>query len=179
MAMQFPTAPMPARPSVNGRNPLRPWLLGTRASGFSLLEVLVALVLLAVGLLGTATCLIEALSSSRIALERSRAVVLASDMVERIRANRTGGAAYDTSNAAAAPVLDPACGQPDDGCHPAVMARHDLRHWLDAVEAQLPRGVGTVEVAALAEGGLRFTVRIAWARSASEQPAVYALETET
>lgn len=149
------------------------------ASGFSLVEVLVALVLLAVGLLGTATLLIEALAGDRVALERTRAVALAGDMLERIRANRAAAGAYDTSNGAVAPVRDPACEQADVGCRPEVMASHDLRNWLDAIESQLPRGVGTVEIAPLPQGGLRCTVRVSWARSGTGQPSLYALETDT
>lgn len=61
------------------------------ARGFTLVEVLVALVVLAVGLLGAAAMLLESLQGSRIALERSRAVVLAGDMAERLRANRAAG----------------------------------------------------------------------------------------
>ncbi len=152
---------------------------GNHTPGFSLVEVLVALVVLAIGLLGSATLLLEALSSDRIALERNRAVVLASDMLERIRANREAGTAYDSSDGADAPVRDPDCEQPDSGCSAAAMASHDLRIWLDAVAAQLPGGVGTIDVVPLAPGSLRCTVRIAWARSGSGQPAVYTLESET
>lgn len=148
------------------------------SSGFSLIEVLVALVMLAIGLLGAATVLLESLSSSRIALERTRAVALASDMIERIRANRGAGEAYDTADGADAPALAPGCEQADGDCSAEAMASHDLRRWLDEVEAQLPQGLGTVEVTRLAEGGLRCTVRIAWARSDAVQPAVYALGTE-
>ncbi len=147
------------------------------APGFSLVEVLVALVVLAIGLLGSATLLLEALSSDRIALERSRAVMLASDMLERIRANREAGAAYDSSGAGA-PARDPDCEQPDAGCSAASMASHDLRIWLDAVAAQLPGGVGTVEVVPLAGRRLRCTVRITWARSGAGQPASVVLDTE-
>jgi hypothetical protein len=58
------------------------------------------------------------------------------------------------------------------------MASHDLRRWLDEIEAQLPQGLGTVEVMQLARGGLRCTVTIAWARSGSVQPSAYTLEAE-
>jgi hypothetical protein len=100
-------------------------------------------------------------------------------MVERIRANRYAGVAYDTADAAGAPALDPACEQTDGGCSAEAMAGHDLRRWFDAIEAQLPGGVGTVEVVPVALGEFRYTVRIAWAVSGSAQPAVYTLETET
>jgi type IV pilus assembly protein PilV len=152
---------------------------GNRPSGFSLVEVLVALLLLAIGLLGTATLLLEALASERVALERSRAVTLASDMLERIRANREAGGLYDTASGIESPERDPTCEQPAGGCRAEIMASHDLRNWLDAIEAQLPSGVGTVEVAPVGPGRMRFTVRIAWARSDTGQASVYMLEAET
>lgn len=176
--MGVATVPPVTRPPVSRAGPPRGRSVGNPPSGFSLVEVLVALILLAIGLLGTATLLLESLSSNRVALERSRAVTLASDMLERIRANREAAGAYDTRNRDDVPTLDPTCEQADAGCRAEVMASHDLRDWLDAVEAQLPGAVGTVEVVALAQGGLRCTVRITWARSGSERPAVYTLETD-
>jgi type IV pilus assembly protein PilV len=149
-----------------------------RPSGFSLVEVLVALVVLAVGLLGTAALLLDSMSSSRNALERTHAVTLATDLAERIRANRDAGNAYDTRDGTVAPALDPACERADSGCSREAMAGHDLRRWLDAIEAQLPRGVGAVEVAPRAGGGLGYTITVAWAQSGSARPAAYSLVTE-
>jgi type IV pilus assembly protein PilV len=45
-------------------------------------------------MLGVAGLLLNGLQSSRIALLRTQAVMLASDIGDRIRANRTGGASY-------------------------------------------------------------------------------------
>lgn len=151
---------------------------GRRPSGFSLVEVLVVMVVLAIGLLGAAALLLESLSGSRQALERTRAVTLAGDLAERIRANRAAGNAYDTQDGTVAPALDPACEQADAGCTREAMAGHDLRRWLDTIEEQLPQGTGTVEVVPRAHGGLQCTITIAWALSGSAQPAVYSLTTE-
>ena len=66
-----------------------------RMSGFSIVEVLVALVVLAVGMLGIAALYVESLRAGRTAVYRTQAVNLASDMADRIRANRTAGDAYE------------------------------------------------------------------------------------
>jgi prepilin-type N-terminal cleavage/methylation domain-containing protein len=55
--------------------------------GMSLIEVLVALVILSVGLLGIAQLLIHGMRTSHAALLRTQAVNLVADMAERIRAN--------------------------------------------------------------------------------------------
>jgi type IV pilus assembly protein PilV len=145
------------------------------ARGFTLVEVLVALVVLAVGLLGAAAMLLESLQGSRIALERSRAVVLAGDMAERLRANRAAGNAYDTTDGTPDPQLDPACEQAGAGCNAATMAAHDLRRWQDAVAAALPQGVGTVDVAPLSPTANRCTIRLAWAQSGGAAPTTFTL----
>lgn len=176
--MQMPAVPPVARSPVRVVAPLRRRCGAALWSGFSLIEALVALVLLAIGLLGMATLLLESVSGSRIALERTRAVALASDMIERIRVNRGAGEAYDTADGANAAALDPGCEQADGGCSAEAMASHDLRRWLDSIAEQLPLGLGSVDVVRLAQGGLHCTVTIAWARSDSLQPAAYTLETE-
>lgn len=55
--------------------------------GMSLVEVLVALVVLSVGLLGIAQLLVYGMRTSHAALLRTQAVNLVADMAERIRAN--------------------------------------------------------------------------------------------
>ena len=64
-------------------NRLRPY---TREQGFSLIEVLVAMIILAVGLLGIAGLFANSLKSADNAYMHSQAVVLAYDMGDRIRA---------------------------------------------------------------------------------------------
>ena len=63
-------------------------VMSCQVKGFTLVEVLVALVIFAVGLLGIAALHIEGLNAGRTALNRTQAVALASDLADRIRANR-------------------------------------------------------------------------------------------
>jgi type IV pilus assembly protein PilV len=65
--------------------------------GFTLIEVLVALVVLCIGLLGVAALQLTSLKSNHGSAMRSQATYLAYDIVDRMRANRVAalGGAYD------------------------------------------------------------------------------------
>ena len=108
-------------------------------SGFSLIEALVALIVLSVGMIGIAALYGQGLSATRTALYRTIAVNLVAEMAERIRANRRALAEY---NAAAAPN---ACGPGGaTHCTPAQLAAYDKLVWSTLVGRELPGGVGTV-----------------------------------
>lgn len=109
-------------------------------SGFSLIEALVALIVLSVGMIGMAALYARGLSAGRTALHRTIAVNHVADMADRIRANRLAGAAY---NAAGAPnACDPGGGT---DCTPAQLAAYDKLVWATILDRELPGGAGTVE----------------------------------
>ena len=106
-------------------------------SGFTLIEAMVALVVLSVGMIGVAALHGQGLSAGRSAQFRSVAINLSADMADRIRINRTAAAAY--AGAAANNNCDPTGGGGID-CTPAQMAAHDLFVWNQQVQALLPNG---------------------------------------
>jgi type IV pilus assembly protein PilV len=124
-------------------------------AGFGLVESLVALVVISVGMIGIAALYGQGLSASRTALYRTQAVNLVSDMADRIRVNRRGGAAY--GGAAANRNCDPG-GNTD--CTTTQMAEHDLFVWQAQVAAQMPGGAGTVQY--LGTTPPTYTVRVQW-----------------
>jgi len=65
-----------------------------RQRGFSLVEVLIALVILSVGMLGIAGLFVQGMQAGRTSVFRHHAVTLAGDVADRIRANPRAGAAY-------------------------------------------------------------------------------------
>jgi len=152
----------------------RRWPGVAAGRGFTLVEVLVALVVLAVGMLGVAVLLVEGLQGSRSAVEHTQAVNLAADIAERMRSNRAAAAAYDTAEGTPEPRVDAACEDAAGPCDPRAMAGHDLRRWLDDVAATLPDGRGAVEVERRTADSSRGIVTIRWARTGAA-PATYAL----
>lgn len=131
-----------------------------RARGFTLVEALVALVVLSVGMLGIAGLYLESLRSGRMTILRSQAVTLAADLADRIRANRAGAAGYEHA-IDDEPETVAACVDAGGGCTPAEMAEHDKAEWIAAVQTALPSGAATVEVDA-ATAPDTYTITITW-----------------
>lgn len=125
-----------------------------RARGFSLIEALVALVVLSVGLLTVAALQVYGLRNEAIALNGTRATLLASDLVDRIRANPAGAEFYELGLGDGAPAPDVDCVDTIDvevaaPCDPATLAAYDLWSWRQAMAAGgslgIPSGRGAVE----------------------------------
>lgn len=127
-------------PVARGRPSARS--VAVRAGGFTLVEAMVALVVLSVGLIGVAALHGQSLSAARSAYFHSIAVTLTADMADRIRGNRLAGAAY--AGAAGDNNCDPSRGGGVD-CTPAQMAAHELYLWNRAVQRSLPGGQWTVD----------------------------------
>ena len=108
-----------------------------RPRGFSLVEVLVALVVLAIGLIGVAKLFVVTIQGNASATSRLYAVNLGADLADRIRANRTAGVAY-----AGSPASYSCTGGALRAtlCTPAQMAADDLNLWQTQVRSQLPPG---------------------------------------
>ena len=125
-----------------------------RSAGFSIVEVLVALVVLSIGMLGIAALYVESLRAGRTAVYRTQAVNLASDMADRIRANRNAREAYDLAaddepgERGCAPTAEDAT---PNTCSAAELAEDDMARWRAAITDQLPGNgdstpTGTIDV---------------------------------
>lgn len=112
--------------------------------GISLVEVLVALLILSLGLLGFASLQAANLNLGNEAWLRSQATVMASDMIDRIRGNSATFEAgqYDHAFGAVAPAGRD-CSAVD--CNPIELADYDLAGWLSELAAQLPAGSGQIQ----------------------------------
>jgi type IV pilus assembly protein PilV len=101
--------------------------------GFTLMEVMVALFVLSVGILGIISLQLFAQQNNYDAIQRTTAAVLASSIVERMRINRAGINGYP---GVAEPVPDTdfpnTCSSPP-GCTPAQLAAHDLQEWYSLI----------------------------------------------
>ena len=134
--------------------------------GFSLMEVLVALVVLSVGLLGLAALQAEGLRGSSTAQYRFQAIRLMGDIVDRIRANRSGlvGSPAPYAATAASAGVDRSCVEDADAaadCSAQQMAEHDLFVWKGDVVSLLGAG-STGAVTSHATIANRVTITISW-----------------
>jgi type IV pilus assembly protein PilV len=155
-----------------------------RARGFSIVEALVALVVLSIGMLGIAALYVESLRAGRSAIYRTQAVNLATDLADRIRANRRGGQAYRLDGAAQPPspgTCAPTRTTASANCTPAQLATDDLARWSQAIRQQLPAGPnglprGTVSVNP-AGTMFQYSIEITWSEPGEpvETPFSYVL----
>ena len=107
--------------------------------GFSLIEVLIALIILSVGMLGIAGLYVQSMQAGRTSMFRHNAVTIAGDIADRIRANPAAGAAYTAATGA-----DNNCVDGGVNCSPAQMAAHDISLWQEQADDSLPNGTVTV-----------------------------------
>jgi type IV pilus assembly protein PilV len=124
--------------------------------GVSLIEALIALLVLSVGMLGIAGLYVTSVKANRSALNRTYAAELVNSMADRIRSNRLGVGNYAAARASAptAPTRDCMV----LACSPADMATFDKHRWYQSVVEQMPRGPDN----SLPEIEIRYTARPNW-----------------
>lgn len=115
---------------------------GTRLQkGATLIEVLISLLILAIGLLGMTGLQTVSLRNTQSAYLRTQASIASNDIVERTRANLQGVEAnsYDANAGAVTAACNAIA-----GCTAAQLAANDIAEWNAALAAGLPSGVGIV-----------------------------------
>ena len=131
-----------------------------KSSGFTLIEVLISMLILAVGLLGLAAMQATGLRNNLSAYNKSQATQLAYDLADRMRVNvgeaRLYGASVYITQAPAGAVAVANC-EAIAGCTITQMAQNDLAVWNNNVTTTLPLGQGTVGVV-----GSIYTITINW-----------------
>lgn len=115
-------------------------------TGFSLIEVLVALLVLSIGLLGLAALQTTGLTLNHESYGRTQAVLQAYDIIDRIRANKSdsGGAVnstYDSVTLGAAPGTTDCT---STTCTGTRLAEYDIRKWNAANTSLLANGKGAI-----------------------------------
>jgi type IV pilus assembly protein PilV len=135
------------------------------ARGFTLLEILVALLIVSIGLLGIAGIIAIGLKNNQSAGFRSQATWLANDIVDRMRANRVT-AETPAGVRSSCYVI----GLEDTPSADADVCATDVRQWRTALAAALPAGTGSV---ALDAATRKVTVVVQWddSRGAGGLPA--------
>ena len=128
--------------------------------GFTLLEVLIAAVVLSIGLLGVMALQANMLSYSHSAYLTSLASVKALDLEERMRANRgpVQDEDYDVFLFGSLDEISSSPGCSESNCGESDLAEADLWAWRESVERLFPDNV----LASLTEQDGVFTLEIEW-----------------
>lgn len=118
--------------------------------GFTLLEVLVAIVVLSIGLLGLAGLMATSMRNTHSAYQRTQAAWLAYDVIDRMRVNRAAAlAASNNYNITLGTATSASSG----------LAGTDINDWKATLANALPAGNGSVTTVS-ATG--RVTVVVQW-----------------
>jgi type IV pilus assembly protein PilV len=155
-----------------------------RTAGFTLVEVLVALIIMAVGMLGLAKIQALSYASTGIAGTQSLAALEASSLVSAMRANRNywstvatpftftvaAGTITTSTDATLANTYDCTSGGANAPCTPVQLAAYDLNNttngWIKALGAVLPKPSATISCPTPAVGTqLGCSIQITWAEN--------------
>ena len=153
----------------------------SRTKGFTLVEVLVSLVVLAIGLLGIAKLMLLSSHSNDSAYLRSQATALAYEMLDNMRANRQEALPPNSSYniAAAVPVVFPYAGTAcvATACTTSTqVAQYDLFQWGMRLNANsglvpagaLPNGQGSVATVTDPSNQTTVTIIVSWNDSVAQ-----------
>ena len=129
--------------------------------GLTLIEILIALLVMSIGLLGLAGLQTVSLKFNTSAYYRTQATALSYDLADRMRANRTAALANEYNVVFADPV--PGCGT---AATTGTRAAQDLSAWLNTLACRLPLSTGAV-----VRNGDEFTFTVRWDDSQGAAPA--------
>jgi type IV pilus assembly protein PilV len=127
-----------------------------RQQGFTLLESLIALVVLSVGMLGIAALYVEGLKAGRTAVYRTTAVSLAAGMMDRVRANPAGRDDYALDGATAD------CVNGGVDCTATELAQEDRLVWETEVAERMPSGVDADVAVTLGAVFDTYAISVSW-----------------
>ncbi|KTD40329.1 type IV pilus modification protein PilV [Legionella parisiensis] len=142
----------------------------TRQTGLSLIEVLIAFVILAIGLLGIAGMLIMSSKANNSSYAKQAAVQSVSGIFDKIRSNYqaaiNGNYNISNINSSGAPIPPPAPGVicTQSPCSSTQLAAYDTWYWLANDVSKLPSGSGSItsSPAPGTGGNTLITVTVQW-----------------
>lgn len=111
----------------------KPLVLSAAQRGSSMIEILVSVLVLSIGLLGVASLQAVGLKNNNSAYLRTQANVLASDIMDRMRVNRTAATDSDYDVAIGTATVSGSS-----------IAATDINEWKLSLSNQLPAGDGSV-----------------------------------
>lgn len=139
-----------------------------RQAGFTLVEVLIAMIVMSVGMLGIAGLYLHSIQAGRTSVFRHQAITLAGDIADRIRANPSAGVNYQAIG------QDHGCVNGGVDCTPTEMAQNDIDLWDAQVADALP--AGDVAIVFTDNGGVSpdtYQITITWQEAGQNPPPSY------
>ncbi|WP_421866893.1 type IV pilus modification protein PilV [Motiliproteus sp.] len=132
-----------------------------RQTGFTLIEILVAVLILSLGILGLIGMETMALKNNQSAYHRSQATLLAYDLADMMRANPEGAAAGDYEDALPDGTDNNNCisftSTTPSGCSSGAIAEQDVFEWNERLVDILPGGSASIAV----NSGVQ-TITVSW-----------------
>ncbi|MHB1215028.1 MAG: type IV pilus modification protein PilV [Thiobacillus sp.] len=124
-----------------------------KQTGFTLLEVMVAMLVLSIGLLGLAGLMASSMRNNQSSYHRTQATWLAYDALDRLRANRVSARAggYSAAGTLGTPANCSATAPT------GTITAQDIGGWKNMIACALPEGDGAIAVA-----NDQVTVTIQW-----------------
>lgn len=146
-------------------------------SGVGIIEIMIALLVMTIGLLGMAAMQTNGMQMTSESLARSQAIILANDIIERARTNLGSRGDYEVESGSV-PACD-ATYEPEDpsaeeeeSLWPSIVASNDKNEWLNNLACLLPSADAVVSVV-----GVQMSVTIDWAsRSGLEEDGTITIE---
>jgi len=144
--------------------------------GIGLVEVMIAVLILAIGLLGLASMQTNGIRMNNGSMSRSQAVFLANDIVERARANRERRVDYVLADAGAGANNVGACNLNLGFNSANSVAVNDMAEWLNSLACLLPDADARI---ALDEDTNRMDVTVEWnARNDENDDGILTVRTQ-
>lgn len=130
-------------------NAAKQGMIMQKQTGFSLIEVLVTIVIISFGMLGIAGVIVNGLKNNNSSYARTQASVLANDIIDRMRANKT------TAELATLPYNLSLTGTPTG----TGVVLNDLTEWRTSLSKTMPSGTGSVVIDATTK---KVTIVVQW-----------------
>ena len=122
----------------------------SRQRGISLIEVMMAVLIFSIGLIGLASLMVMATRSNHAAYLRTQVTYLAHNMADRMSANPIGVWSNSYNSTAYPLSVTQDCSA---GCSPAELAKYDQQMWSNQLRTFLPPGATAQITCAPGTGG--------------------------
>lgn len=172
--------------AIDNETTLIPINLSRLGQGFTLVEMLVSVVILAVGILGSAALQTSAVKYTQSADQRAEAVLLAYDMADRIRANigeidNYSGTDSTTSYTAGLQLcLQDENASPVADCTTSQMLQYDQWRWSQNIQSLLPSGIGQINRKTSLDGtAYLYEINLQWKDKSSNVADSFTLVLQT